>query len=84
MLRRIECRRGRWPVLEAENYAEALTEIRRGIVEIEAFLAKIGQLDQLDECPELLFLREWAEEVESTPPPPPPPPTAYAARAADG
>ena len=54
--------------LEAANYAEALAEIRRGIVEIEAFLAKIGQLDQLDECPELLFLREWEGEVENTRP----------------
>ena len=54
--------------LEAENHAEALGEIRRGIAEIEAFLAKIGQLDQISECPELLFLREWEGEVESTRP----------------
>ena len=54
--------------LDADNHAEALAEIGRGIVEIEEFLAKIGQLDQLDECPELLFLREWEREVESTRP----------------
>ena len=54
--------------LDDEAHGEAVTEIREGIVEIEAFLEKIGQLDQLDDCPELLFLREWETEVESNRP----------------
>ena len=54
--------------LDDEAHGEAVTEIREGIVEIEAFLEKIGQLDQLDDCPELLFLREWESEVESNRP----------------
>lgn len=54
--------------LDDDGHAEAVEEIRQGIVEIEAFLEKIGQLDQLDECPELLFLREWESEVETNRP----------------
>ncbi len=54
--------------LDKDAHGEAVAEIRRGIVEIEAFLEKIGQLDQLDDCPELLFLREWETEVESNRP----------------
>lgn len=54
--------------LDDEAHGEAVTEIREGIVEIEAFLEKIGQLDQLDDCPELLFLRKWESEVESNRP----------------
>ena len=54
--------------LDSDAHGEAVEEIRRGIVEIEAFLEKIGQLDQLDECPELIFLREWESEVETNRP----------------
>ena len=54
--------------LDKDAHGEAVAEIRRGILEIEAFLDKIGQLDQLDDCPELLFLREWETEVESNRP----------------
>ncbi len=54
--------------LDDDGHQEAVAEIRQGIGEIEAFLEQIGQLDQLDECPELLFLREWESEVESSRP----------------
>ncbi len=54
--------------LDEDGHEEAVEEIRQGIVEIEAFLEKIGQLDHLDDCPELLFLREWESEVETNRP----------------
>jgi hypothetical protein len=54
--------------LDDDEHGAAIAEIRLGIGEIEAFLQKIGQLDELGECPELLFLREWESEVESTRP----------------
>jgi len=54
--------------LDDDAHAEAIEGIREGIVEIEAFLEKIGQVDQLDDCPELLFLREWESEVETSRP----------------
>ena len=54
--------------LDDDGHQEAVAEIRQGIGEIEAFLEQIGQLDQLDACPELLFLREWESEVESSRP----------------
>ena len=54
--------------LEDDAHGTAVEEIRQGIVEIEVFLEKIGQLDQLDDCPELIYLREWESEVESNRP----------------
>jgi excinuclease UvrABC helicase subunit UvrB len=54
--------------LDEDGHKEAVEEIRQGIAEIEAFLEKIGQLGQLDDCPELLFLREWQSEVETSRP----------------
>ena len=41
---------------------------RGGIVEIEDYLRRTGRFDQLEECPELHFLREWETEVESARP----------------
>ena len=54
--------------LDGEKHQEALGEIRGGIAEIEDYLRKIGRFDQLAECPELHFLREWETEVESARP----------------
>ena len=54
--------------LDGEKHKEALGEIRGGIVEIENYLKKTGRFDQLEECPELHFLREWENEVESARP----------------
>ncbi len=54
--------------LDGEEHKKALGEIRGGIVEIENYLRRIGRFDQLEECPELHFLREWETEVESARP----------------
>tara|TARA_Y100000814_G_scaffold244081_1_gene188951 strand:+ start:242 stop:1000 length:759 start_codon:yes stop_codon:yes gene_type:complete len=51
--------------LDVEQHKKALVEIRGGITEIENFLRKIGRFDELENCPELHFLREWETEVES-------------------
>ena len=54
--------------LDGKEHKKALGVIRGGIVEIEDYLRKTGRFDQLEECPELHFLREWETEVESARP----------------
>ena len=54
--------------LDGEEHKKALGVIRGGIVEIEDYLRRTGRFDQLEECPELHFLREWETEVESARP----------------
>ena len=54
--------------LDQQDYDGTLKEIRAGIREIEGFFEDLGYFDQLEECPELHFLREWEEEVERTRP----------------
>lgn len=51
--------------LDGEQHSKALVEIRGGISEIENYLRKTGRFDQLEQCPELHFLRQWETEVES-------------------
>ena len=51
--------------LDEENYRAALREVQEGIDQIEAFLAEWeGDLME-DELPELSFLRDWYEELET-------------------
>jgi len=51
-----------------QDYEGTLVEIRAGIREIEAFFENLGHFDQLEECPELRFLRGWESEVENARP----------------
>ena len=55
-------------LLESKDYDGALTQIREGIQDIEETLERQGQFDQMEESPELRWLREWETEVESTRP----------------
>ena len=54
--------------LENEDHVEALQEIRGGIVDIEDTLDRQGQIDSIDESPELRWLKEWEAEVEKSRP----------------
>ena len=54
--------------MDGEEHKNALGVIRGGIVEIEDYLRRTGRFDQLEECPELHFLREWETEVENARP----------------
>ena len=50
--------------LNAENYQGALQEVKKGIAEIESFLEDWEGESMDDEFPELIFLREWHDELE--------------------
>jgi len=54
--------------LEREDHAQALEEIRSGIVDIEETLERQGRLDSLDESSELRWLKDWEAEVEKARP----------------
>ena len=54
--------------LEAQDYDGTLQEIRRGIEEIEGFLANLGNFESRENCPELCFLRNWETEVRKNRP----------------
>ncbi len=51
--------------LDEENYRSALREVRAGIERIEAFVAEWESDVMEDEIPELTFLRDWYEELET-------------------
>jgi hypothetical protein len=51
--------------LARQDYEEALSAIQIGIQEIEGYLEKLGNGDQVQVCPELRFLRDWESEVNS-------------------
>ena len=56
-------------LLQEEKHKDALDEIRRGICEVEHIIQ--DQVDvgiEMEECPELKFLREWEKEVEGNRP----------------
>ena len=56
-------------IRQSDNRVDLVFEIiEGGIVEIEDYLRRTGRFDQLEECPELHFLREWETEVESARP----------------
>ena len=50
--------------LEGEEYVTALAVIRAGIAEVEAILRSQGDLEAMESCTELGFLRNWEQEVE--------------------
>ena len=54
--------------LEKEDHTEALQEIRSGITDIEDTLERQGQLESMDESPELRWLKEWEAEVKKSRP----------------
>ncbi len=51
-------------LVENGEHTEAVSVIRRGIVEIEEILRNQGEVEYAEECVELQFLREWEKEVE--------------------
>ena len=55
-------------LLDEQNFDGALEEIQQGIKEIEDFLSGLEDFENLEECQELQFLREWEREIESTRP----------------
>lgn len=54
--------------LARQEHGAALVEIRDGIHRIEGHLRGLGRLDQLDDLPELRFLRDWEKEVDGARP----------------
>ena len=50
--------------LDSEKYADALEEVRRGIGRIEEFTENWEGEFVEEELPELVFLRDWYEELE--------------------
>ena len=55
-------------LLDEQNFDGALEEIQQGIKDIEDFLSGLENFEDLEECQELQFLREWEREIESTRP----------------
>ena len=55
-------------LLDDQDFDAALEEIRGGMKEIEEFLSTLDSIEDLEECQELQFLREWEREIESTRP----------------
>ena len=51
--------------LDEENYRSALREVQEGIDRIEGFLAEWEGEVTDEELPELVFLRDWYEELET-------------------
>lgn len=54
--------------LEKEDHGEALAVIRTGITEVEGILRNLGDPEAMETCTELVFLRDWEQEVESNRP----------------
>lgn len=54
--------------LARQDHGAALAEIRDGIRDIEAHLRGLGRFDQLEDLPELRFLRDWEKEVDGARP----------------
>ena len=54
--------------LESEKHAQALAVIRDGIVEVETILRDQGDLEAMETCTELSFLRDWEQEVDDSRP----------------
>lgn len=52
------------PQVEKQEYSEVLRTIHTGIDAIRDFLEEYGQTDRADQCPELLNLERWRDEVE--------------------
>ena len=55
-------------LLEQEEHGSALAVIRKGIAEIEEIIENLGELEYMEDSPELKFLREWEKEVEESRP----------------
>lgn len=51
------------PLVEKEQYAEALEAIESGIDAIRDFLDAYGQSERAEECLELMSLEQWRDEV---------------------
>ncbi len=54
--------------LESDEHADALHVIREGIVEVETILRDQGDPEEMETCTELLFLRDWEQEVDESRP----------------
>ena len=55
-------------LLEQEDHEEALNVIRGGIAEVEQIIEGQGELEYMEESPELKFLNQWEKEVEESRP----------------
>jgi protein-arginine kinase activator protein McsA len=55
-------------LLAEEDHGEALTVIRDGIAEVEQIIEGHGELEYMEESPELKFLNQWEKEVEESRP----------------
>ena len=55
-------------LLDQQDFDGALVEIRQGIKEIQDFLSGLENFEDVEECQELQFLREWEREIETTRP----------------
>jgi hypothetical protein len=51
-------------LLEAKDYAGALREVHAGIERIEEHWRELGRFEQINDCPEIRFLRDWEEEIQ--------------------
>ena len=56
--------------LEAENFDRALREINNGIEEIQGFFKEYDRPDLVEDSEEVVFLKEWAEEIRKDRPRP--------------
>jgi hypothetical protein len=56
--------------LEAENFDRALREINNGIEEIQGFFKDYDRPDLVEDSEEVVFLKEWAEEIRKDRPRP--------------
>ena len=54
------------PLLEKDKYAEALIAIDASIEDINSFLLEYNQAEHADRCSELVELRRWRDQVESS------------------
>ena len=54
--------------LENGNYDQALRNIQTGIGEIQRFFQEFDRPDLVEESEEILFLKEWAEEIRKDKP----------------
>lgn len=52
-----------FPLVEAEKFDKAITEIDQGISRIREFLNDYDQMDRAEQCAELSNLLEWREEI---------------------
>ena len=56
--------------LEDENFDRALLEIHNGIEEIQGFFKEYDRPDLVEDSEEVVFLKEWAEEIRKDRPRP--------------